>query len=122
MHDKNFGRDPLGSGDVVVKISVAEMSESHHSYPPMGALKLRVRRRDELGNTRDGNRHVVLDIRAFMGLRFGDEFAKAPERLGLSFTLRDRRVENVLLFESPFEHAFDQSSWAFTRLGVREFH
>src|SRR5258708_31057336 len=57
-----------------------------------------------------------------MGLRFGDEFAKAPERLGLSFTLRDRRVENVLLLERPFEHAFDKSPRAFTRLRVRELH
>src|SRR6266853_5343764 len=88
----------------------------------MSARELLVCRRNEIGNARDRNRYVVLDIRALMGLRFGDEFAKAPERLGLSFTLRDRRVENVLLLERPFEHAFDKSPRAFTRLRVRELH
>ena len=89
----------------------------------MSACEFLVRRRNEIINARDRNRHVVLDIRAFMGLRFGDEFAKAPERPGLSFALRDRRVENDLLLESRFEHAFDQGPDAFTRLrnGV-EFH
>src|SRR5258708_33027767 len=88
----------------------------------MSAREILVCRRNEIGNARDRNRYVVLDIRALMGLRFGDEFAKAPERLGLSFTLRDRRVENVLLLERPFEHAFDKSPRAFTRLRVRELH
>src|SRR5258708_22581102 len=40
----------------------------------------------------------------------------------MSCTLRDRRVENVLLLERPFEHAFDKSPRAFTRLRVRELH
>src|SRR5258708_22728405 len=88
----------------------------------MSARELLVCRRNEIGNARDRNRYVVLDIRALMGLRLGDEFAKAPERLGLSFTLRDRRVQNVLLLERPFEHAFDKSPRAFTRLRVRDLH
>src|SRR5712691_3107684 len=85
--DKNIGGNPFGSGYVVVKVSVAEMSESHHARARMSACEFLVRRGNELGNARDRNRYVVLDIRAFMGLRFGDKFTQFPESPGLSFAL-----------------------------------
>src|SRR5258706_9907607 len=120
--DKSIRGNPLGSGYVVVDVSVAEVSERHHAHARISARQLRVGLRNEIGNARDGNRHVVLDVLALVRLRLGDKFTQLPESSGLCFTLRDRRVENVLLLESRFEHVFDQGPDAFSRLRVREFH
>src|SRR5258706_13302153 len=120
--DKSIRGNPLGSGYVVVDVSVAEVSERHNAHAGISARELRVGLRNESGNARDGNRPVVLDVLALVRLRLGDKFTQLPESSGLCITLRDRRVENVVLQESPFEHAFDQSFWAFSRLRVREFH
>src|SRR5256885_15329088 len=76
--DKNVGSNPLRSGYVVVNVSVANVSESHHAHARMGAREFLVRRRNEIGDTRDWNRYVVFDVRPFLGLCFGDEFAQLP--------------------------------------------
>src|SRR5207302_11324355 len=72
--DKNIRGNPFGSRYVVVEVSVADVSESHHARPRMSVCELLVRRRNEIGDARDRDRYVVFDIRAFLGLSFGDEF------------------------------------------------
>src|SRR5258708_37666856 len=64
----------------------------------------------------------MLDIRALVRLRLGDEFTQLPEIAGLCFPLRDRCIENDVLPESRFENALDKVPDTFTRLRVREFH
>src|SRR6266704_7198414 len=81
--DKNIRGDPFGSGYVVVKVSVAEVSERHHAHARMSAYEFLVCRGNEIGNARDGNRYVVLDVLALVRLRLGDEFTQLPESSGL---------------------------------------
>src|SRR5881296_1686716 len=47
--DKNVRGNSFGSRYVVVKVSVAEMSESHHAHACMGTREFMVRRRNEIG-------------------------------------------------------------------------
>ena len=54
---------------------------------------------DEARDRGDRQRDVVLDVRAFPPLRFGDIFTQRPQCVRLLHRLRDRRVECNARFE-----------------------
>ena len=75
---------PAGGLHVVVQVAVAEVAEvdqpRRRGSARCSAASVRC---DEVGDRRDRQRDVVLDVRPFLGLRQRDRFAQVPQRVRL---------------------------------------
>ena len=75
---------PSGRLHVVVQVAVAQVAEVHQPRRREGArCSAASVRGDEVGDRRHRQRDVVLDVRAFLGLRQRDRLAQVPQRVRL---------------------------------------
>ena len=99
---------PLGGGlDVVVQVAVAQVPEVDKTHAGNGGGQRRIGLAHKLGNPRHGDRDVVFDVQAFLGLGQGNTFADVPQVVGLGDVFGHHSVTDQALLQRGLQQALE---------------
>ena len=108
----------LGYLHVVVQIAVAQMAEVDQTHAGNLALEHGVGMLDKCGNARGGDRDIVLDVQAFLGLGQGNALADMPQVMGLGQVLRHHGVDHAAVFKGQLQQVLEAQACMLLGLAV----
>ena len=111
----------FGRLHVVVEVAVAQVAKVHQPNAWDGLLQQCIGRCHKLGDARNRNRNVVLDVQAFLGLRHRNALADVPQVGGLREVFSDHGIADAALIKGGFKQTLELRARMAFRFVVRVF-